>query len=55
MVLYALFWVVGFSAGAAVVGVLPGGSSLGQLQAVATVLALLLASAGRWCWLAVGE
>jgi hypothetical protein len=52
MVLYVLFWVVGFSAGAAVVGLLPG-TGLEQLQAVASILAVLLAAAGRWTWLAV--
>jgi hypothetical protein len=52
MVLYVLFWVVGFSVGAAVVGLLPG-TGLSQLQAVASVLAVLLATVGRWTWLAV--
>jgi hypothetical protein len=52
MVLYVLFWVVGFSVGAGVVGLMPG-SDLAQLQAVACVLGLLLGAAGRWTWLAV--
>jgi hypothetical protein len=52
MVLYVLFWVVGFSLGAAVVGLMPG-TDLGQLQAVAGVMALLLGAAGHWTWLAV--
>lgn len=52
MVLYVLFWVVGFSVGAGVVGVLPG-TELGKLQAGACMLAALLAGVGRWTWLAV--
>jgi hypothetical protein len=52
MVLYVLFWVVGFSLGAAVIGLMPG-TDLGQLQAVAGVMAALLGAAGRWTWLAV--
>lgn len=53
MVLYVLFWVMGFSAGAGVVGLMPG-TTLVELQAVAAVLAVLLAVAGRWTWMAVG-
>jgi hypothetical protein len=52
MVLYVLFWVVGFSEGAGVVGLMPG-SELAQLQAVVCVLGLLLGVVGRWTWLTV--
>jgi hypothetical protein len=48
MVLYVLFWVVGFTVGAAVAG-LPGGSVVGQ-QLTGCVMGLVLASAAYWAW-----
>jgi hypothetical protein len=48
MVLYVLFWVVGFTVGAAVAG-LPGGSVVGQ-QLTGCVMGLVLAAAAYWAW-----
>jgi predicted MFS family arabinose efflux permease len=48
MVLYVLFWVVGFTVGA-VVADLPGGNVVGQ-QLTGCVMGLVLAAAGYWAW-----
>jgi hypothetical protein len=48
MILYVLFWVVGFTVGAAVAG-LPGSSVLAQ-QLTACVVGLVLACSAVWAW-----
>jgi hypothetical protein len=48
MVLYVLFWVVGFTVGAAVAG-LPGSSVIGQ-QLTSCLMGLALAAAAYWAW-----